>query len=177
MSDENSKFRILVKKYRNHFGLSQENVANLFKGKRSDYEGVETGKRTIDLNLANKIANAYGLTYCQMIDPIQVIPPFDKLPTETQKVISEREMKGLVNRDYDNDIAGNLDRIIHETKVLHQPVTAEEIRLNFPEEIRDTIKATRITDLLKKSGRDEIVIQVNKKGREHLFQLRELVKK
>lgn len=177
MTDENSRFRKLVKKYRNYFGLSQESIATLFNGKRSDYEGVETGKRTIDLNLAGKIAGVFGMSYCQMIDPNQEIPSFEQLPATTKQHITKRTEAGLSSKDYDKDIAGNLDRIIYETTALHNPITAEEIRLKFPLSIRNTIKAGRVTDLLNKTGRDEIVVKVGKRGKEYLFQLKEFAEK
>ncbi|SDL11126.1 Helix-turn-helix [Pedobacter sp. ok626] len=177
MRDENSRFRELVKIYRNHFSLSQENVANLYNVKQSDYTGVESGKRTIDLNLAEKIANVYGLSYCQMIDPNQSFPAFDTLPEKTKNIITTRINAGFSNRDYDKDVAGNLDKIINETTVLERPLTANEIRLNFPTDIRERINARNITDLLKKSGRDQIVVMVGKRGREYLFQLKAFAEK
>jgi hypothetical protein len=166
-------------KYLRHFGLIEADIARLVKSNTDDIREILDGQKGVVLKTAEKISNAFGLRYFELGNPKFPLPKIKQLPEETQDAIKYRKEKGTAQivRNYDNDIAGNLDRIIYETDLLHQPVTAEEIRLHFPEDIRDTIKATRITDLLKKSGRDQLVIQVDKKGREHLFQLKEFVGK
>lgn len=165
-----------LEKYLKHFGLIEADLARLIKSiSTDDIKEVLSGKKGVVLKTAEKISNVFGLRYFEVGNPKFSFPKIRELPQETQTAIEYRKEKGAVqiNRNFDNDIAGNLDRLIHETDLLKNPSTAEEIRFSFPIEIRDTIKSTRITDLLKKSGRDKFVIQVGKRGREHLFQLKE----
>ena len=173
------EFGLQVKKYLKHFGLTEGDLSRLIKSNTNKVQDILLGKKGIVLNSAERISNVFGLRYFEFGNPLFSLPLIKDLPEETQEFIENRKKRGVpvINRNYNNDIAGNLDRIINETDVLHHKVTAEEIRLNFPEEIRDTIKATRITDLLKKSGRDEIVVKVDKRGKEFLFQLKKFVDK
>ncbi|WP_442588246.1 hypothetical protein ACSBL2_19590 [Pedobacter sp. AW31-3R] len=169
------EFGLQVKKYLEHFGLTEGDLSRLINSNTNKIQDILSGKTGIVLNSAEKISNVFGLRYFELGNPLFSIPLIEYLPEETQKFIEKRKVRGIpvINRNYSNDIAGNLDKIINESDVLHFPVTAEEIRLRLPKEIRDTIKASRITDLLKKSGRDKIVIQVDKRGKEFLFQLKE----
>ena len=183
MKDENLdvsvEFGNQVIKYLKHFGLIGADIARLSKLNTASMEDMLNGSKGIVLKTAEKISNAFGLRYFELGNPKFPLPKIKQLPQETQDAIKYRKEKGntQIVRNYDNDIAGNLDWIIYETDLLHQPVTAEEIRLSFPLDIRDAIKSTRITDLLKKSGRDRFVVQVGKRGREHLFQLKEFAEK
>lgn len=168
-----------VKKYLKHFQLTESDLSRLINSNTNDIQEILSGDKGVVLKSAEKISSVFGLRYFELGNPRFSIPDIERLPDQTRKVIIDRKKKGVpvIIRNYENDIAGNLDRIINESSLFHSPVTAEEIRLVFPEDIRDTIKATRITDLLKKSGRDQYVVKVGKKGKEYLFQLKEFVKK
>lgn len=175
MIDVSIEFGKQLSKYLRHFGLTGGDLARLINSNTDDIREIMAGSKGTVLKSAEKISNVFGLRYFELGNPLFSIPLIEYLPEETQKFIEKRKVRGVpvINRNYSNDIAGNLDKIINESDVLHFPVTAEEIRLRLPKEIRDTIKASRITDLLKKSGRDKIVIQVDKRGKEFLFQLKE----
>lgn len=173
------EFGLQVKKYLKHFGLTEGDLSRLINSNTNTVHEILSGQKGIVLNSAEKISNIFGLRYFEFGNPLFPIPVIKKLPEETRKFIENRKKRGVqvIIRNYDNDIAGNLDKIINETDVLHHPVTAEEIRLSFPKDIRDTIKATRVTDLLKKSGRDKVVVKVDKRGKEFLFQLKAFAEK
>lgn len=172
-----TEFVYQIQKYLAHFGMLEADLGALIGTGSSDINAIMNLQKSLGLIRLDRIASVFGLTYYEFGNPSHPFPSFDNLPSETKIMIEKRRVLGIPNRNYENDIAGNLDKIIHESTLLHNPVTAEEIRLHFPDDIKDTIKATRITDLLKKSGRDEIVVKVDKRGKEFLFQLKEFVDK
>lgn len=179
MIEVSNEFGIQLSRYIQQFGLTVADIASLSNLNTGAIDKILKGDKGIVLKTAEKISNVFGVRYFELGNPSFKIPNLKDLPRRTQDTIKNREEIGIpeINRNYENDIAGNLDRIIHESSVLHVPVTAEEIRLVFPPEIRDMIKATRITDLLKKSGRGEVVIVVGKRGKEYLFQLKAIAEK
>lgn len=157
------EFKKRIKEFRIHFGLSQEDMGKFIGVDRNVYNRIETGSKNIDLNEADLIANIFGLRHYQLANPQQTKPELTSLPFPTLRLINLRKIRGSELPDYEKDIAGNLDKIIFETDFLHVLRSAEEIRLKFPDNIRDTIKSGRITDLLGKLPRMEKVQKIQGK--------------
>ncbi|SEM76615.1 hypothetical protein SAMN05216436_107120 [bacterium A37T11] len=151
MSGESDKFRIIARKYRKHFTLSQDNITGLYNGKRGDYTGVESGKRTVDLDLAYKIAAVYGLTYCQMVNPDQAIPDLENLPLKTKQLISERMEKGVIEKNDELQLPVHVKTILDSGK-LPEIFTSNQVYSLLERTIKRQITANRITVLLTKGS-------------------------
>lgn len=165
-----------VVKYLNKFGLIEADLAYLIKSNSNDIDDIITGSKSVGLKKAERIANVFGVKYYEFGNPNHDLPTISDLPNKTQEAIASRKTKGVSERNYEKKISENLDKIINETDLLHYPVKAENIRLKLPEEIRDTVNASRISDLLTKGGRKEIITVVGKEGNANLYQLKKFVK-
>ncbi len=150
-------FRARIREYRKHFGLNQSDIATLIRTNQPAYNQLEIGERGIDLSTAATIAAIYGLQLHQITDPKQKIPALRSLPERTRKAIEKRKASGVAPRDYDRDIAGQLDHILHQTDFLHTARTTAEIWSRLPDDIRKSIPKGRITDLLGKAPRNQLV--------------------
>lgn len=139
--------------YREHFSLNQEDLANLMDILQPDYSEIESAKKSIGLDRAQLVANVYGIKYYSMADPNCPVPQFDQLPVATQNTVLNRKQSGLSPRDYNINLADNLD-IVLNSDFLNTPRTAEEIWAQLPEELRSKVEPRRITDLLGKSPRN-----------------------
>ncbi len=65
--DINEKFGNKVKEIRLKNGLSQEKLANMAEIDRTYLPDVEKGKRNVSLLVADKIANALGMTLKELL--------------------------------------------------------------------------------------------------------------
>ncbi|WP_214228827.1 helix-turn-helix transcriptional regulator [Pedobacter sp. B4-66] len=145
--------------YREHFNLNQEDLATLMDILQPDYSEIESAKKSIGLDRAQLVATVYGIKYYSMADPNYPIPQFDQLPIATQNAISIRKEVGLNPRDYNVNLADNLNNVLN-SDFLNTPHTAEEIWAQLPEEVRNKVEPRRITDLLGKSPRNSIIQKI-----------------
>lgn len=173
--DENEKYRVKIKKYRIHFGLAQSDIANILKWDVARYGGIESGRRTLDINAADCIANVYGLKYYQVGNESTSIPEFAALPKATQSVIVEREKIGIKPKNSDRHLGFYLDQLIKDG-VLNTPISAKDVMSHLPPDVQSGLLSMEITSLFNKSPRNKHIVKVGKKGKEHLFQLKEFAK-
>lgn len=172
MADENERYRKISKNYRKHFGLSQEDVAELMNIKQNAYSAMETGRGDIDLEKADKIAKVYGLRYFQMGDPKQRVPSIENLPSKTKKRALERQAEGKKSRNDELQLPIKVTDILNSGK-LPQKFTSADVWELLPEEIKKKVKAIRITDLFNKGQLKNIVEETGeKRGREKLYRLK-----
>lgn len=157
--DTKKEFGKIARKYREHFGFGQREIGDLSGLKQPEYSNIENGGKNIGIERADQVAAAYGLRYYEMSNPKFPIPDFADLPAETQAKIVAMRDKPKKNRDYKNDLAGELDKII-ESGFISQPRTAEEIWQQLPEELRKKVKPVRISDLLGKEPRKSMVTKI-----------------
>jgi len=91
--DISNRFVSKAKRFREHYNISEKNLDILLKEKKLTYTKLEYGKRTLTLELAEGIAEVYGLTYCKFIEPDQGPPEIKDLPIATQEKIETKEGK------------------------------------------------------------------------------------
>lgn len=175
--DANSEYRRVLLLYREHFNLTQKEVAKIAGVKQSEYSGFETGKRFLYLNDADNISlKVWGKKYNEFTKNVGTYPTVDHLPVRTQQVIEQRKLSGSKLRDTESKLAKALDQLI-EIGQLNEPITAKNIWELLPIETREESIPIEITNLFNKAPRSEIIAKVGKTGREFLFQLKEFAKK
>jgi transcriptional regulator with XRE-family HTH domain len=174
--DENAKYRAIIKKYRKHFGLLQGDISTLLAIDESRYSGIESGRRTLDINIADDIARAYNRKYYEMGNPDKSIPEIEHLPKGTQEIIALRKKLGVKIKNTDRNLGYYLDRLINEKK-LNEPITAKELWEQLPDNIKKSSSPTEITNLFNKNPRNKTIEKVDKKGKEYLFQLKAFAEK
>lgn len=169
--DENAKYRTVIKKYRKHFGLLQGDIAILLSIDESRYSGIESGRRTLDINTSDEIAGVYNLKYYKMGNPSQALPEIEQLPKATQDIVALRMKLGVKLKNTDRNLGFYLDSLINE-KRLDKPITAKEIWEQLPDNIKKSCSPTEITNLFNKKPRNKIIEKVDKRGKEYRFRLK-----
>lgn len=173
---ENAKYRATIKKYRKYFELTQGDLSSLLNIEETRYNGIESGRRVLDIDTADEIAAVYGLRYFEMGQDGQSIPEIEHLPKTTQNVILERKKSGIKPKNTERNLGFYLDKLIKEKK-LNLPVTAKEVWMELPKETKENSTSTEITSMLTKKPRNKMIAKVGKRGKEHLFQLKKVAEK
>ncbi|WP_293888616.1 MULTISPECIES: hypothetical protein [unclassified Sphingobacterium] len=89
------KFRKKAKEFRLHFNLSEEDIDQLLKGQDLVYSKVESGKRTITLELAESYPFVvYGIEYCVFKRDETTFPEYEKLPLATRELLESKSNSG-----------------------------------------------------------------------------------
>ncbi|MDQ1151187.1 hypothetical protein QE382_003171 [Sphingobacterium zeae] len=89
------KFREKAKIFRLHFNLSEEDIDQLLKGKDLVYSKVESGKRTITLELAESYPFViFGIDYCVFKRDETTFPEYEKLPLATRELLESKSNAG-----------------------------------------------------------------------------------
>lgn len=73
-----------AKQFRIHFDLTEQDIDFLLKKVRLKYSGLEKGKRTLTLALAEAYPLLYGIGYCDFKKAIVTFPDSNDLPQSTK---------------------------------------------------------------------------------------------
>jgi len=92
MKDYNVKneFGKQAKKFRIHFGLDQQAIADLSDMSISEYSDLENGNTNYNVEKIQSISSIYGLFFYQLGNPTCNFPSFSDLPKRTQAAIESR---------------------------------------------------------------------------------------
>lgn len=83
-----------AKAFRLHFKLSEEEIDELLRDKDLGYSRLESGKRTLTLELAEAYPLIYGIEYCDFKKRNITFPSFEQLPKATQELINKKSASG-----------------------------------------------------------------------------------
>lgn len=169
----------IFKAYRIHYGLTQEAVERLAKLKKNQYSRIESGRQEGKAPDIDAICSVYGLKNYQMANPKQRKPSVKNLPLSTQKAILEIKQIGKQPRENQKkiDLGKEIDKLISMGR-FDKPITAKKLLAFLPDEVKENINhnASRITDLLKRSPRSQIIKIVarpeGEKGAGNWYQLK-----
>lgn len=162
---QNNDLNIILKAYRLHYGLTQETVERLAKLKKNKYSRIESGRQEGKSADIDAICSVYGLKNYQMANPKYRKPSVKNLPVVTQKAVLEAKQIGKHPRESQKkiDLGKEIDNLISMGKV-DKPITAKQLLAFLPDEVKENINhdPSRITDLLKRSPRNQIIKIVTK---------------
>lgn len=79
-----------AKSFRLHFRLSEEEIDELLRDKDLGYSRLESGKRTLTLELAEAYPLVYGIEYCDFKKESTTFPSFEQLPPATKELINKK---------------------------------------------------------------------------------------
>ncbi|MCT3733711.1 helix-turn-helix transcriptional regulator [Elizabethkingia anophelis] len=172
MNLENQRIRSLLKQYRKYFKLSQNEIAKLSGLTQSAYSSIEIGKGNIDFDKVDSIAKIYGLRVWELIHPNQKIPKLSELPLKTRNLVILLEQKGGGIRNSNLNLPKRIKMVL-DTNELPLEFTASDIWKLLPNEIREDIKTTRITDTISRDAFSQLINFTGKKrGREKIYRLK-----
>lgn len=80
--------------FRIKHGLSEEDIDSLLQHLCIGYSRLESGKRTLTLELAEAYPLIYGLEYCDFKKETTLVPEFGDLPQSTQDFINNKSGSG-----------------------------------------------------------------------------------
>ncbi|MCF3109569.1 helix-turn-helix domain-containing protein [Niabella sp. CC-SYL272] len=172
MISENQRFRNIIRKYREHFNLTQNDMAKLMGIKESAYRMMENGRGNIDMDKIQLIARVYGLKTWELINPAQRIPGQEQLPPQTRKLVVANKDIIRVPRDMGLQLPEKINSVLDSGK-LPEEFTSSDIWSLLAENTRKKVKTTRITDLLTKGTLKAKVEETDsKRSREKLYRLK-----
>ncbi|MCL8537666.1 helix-turn-helix domain-containing protein [Chryseobacterium gallinarum] len=169
---ENQRFRNIIKKYRESFNLSQNDISMLIGITQSVYKAVENGRGTIDLDKADMIAKVYGLRYWELVHPSRKSIEVEKLPVKTKKLVLARKHVKRTPKNRELQLPEKINAIFSSGK-LPREFTSSDIWSLLPTSVRDQVKTIRITDTLKKGSLRNLVEETGeKRSHEKLYRLK-----
>lgn len=170
MITENNRIRAIIKQYREQFKFTQKEIAKLCGLTQSAYSAIEIAKGNIDFDKVHAIANAYGITIWDFINPNNKIPEVKDLPEATKIIALVKKDKVISSGKTDLNLPQRIMKIINSNKLADQ-FTSSDIWKMLPTEVRDSIKTTRVTDAISREAfRNVIVFTGQKRGREKVYQ-------
>lgn len=123
------KFRKKAKEFRLHYNLSEDDIDQLLKEKDLVYSKVESGKRTITLELAESYPLVvYGIEYCVFKKAETTFPEYEKLPEGTKTLLENKSNAGnTVGTKGTKNKASYVIIVIKDFKIDHQFTKSEII--------------------------------------------------
>jgi hypothetical protein len=123
------KFRKKAKEFRLHYNLSEDDIDQLLKEKDLVYSKVESGKRTITLQLAESYPLVvYGIEYCVFKKDETTFPEYEKLPEATKTLLESKANAGnKVGSKGTKNKASYVVIVIKDFKIGHQFTKSEII--------------------------------------------------
>ncbi|MGB3065529.1 hypothetical protein ACR78Z_07495 [Sphingobacterium thalpophilum] len=123
------KFKKKAKDFRLHFNLSEDDIDQLLKERDLVYSKVESGKRTITLELAESYTIVvYGIEYCEFKKEETTFPEYEKLPEATKRLLESKSNTGnKVGSKGTKNKASYVVIVIKDFKIGHQFTNKEII--------------------------------------------------
>lgn len=172
VTSENNRFRILIKQLREHYNLSQNDFAHLMGIKLLAFRALENGRGTIDLSKAASIAKVLGLHIWEILHPDLKFPELKKLPTKTRELAISRQGIKRTPKSMDLQLPEKIKKILSSGK-LPREFTSNEVWKLLPTEVKNKIKASRITDSLNRGALNKAVENTGKKrSHEKVYRLK-----
>jgi len=144
------KFVAKSKDFRLHFKLTEDDVDTLLAGRKLKYKGLESGTRTVTLELAEAYPLIYGMEYCDFKKDDTTFPAFSELPQSTQDYIKNRpEGTGdTVGLKGSKNMASHVIHAIKDYPVGHEFLNFEILK-KLPPPLNKETTITWTTGLLK----------------------------
>lgn len=155
----NQDYRTALKKTRVKLNLYQKQIAELIGIHQTKYSALETGKNKLDEDTLQLITTTvYGILPQQLIEFSNSEIDISNLPEKTKSTIDQAQNNKM--RDSDNLIAKELDVKINNG-TLNIPLASYHIHALMSESVKDK-KTSEITNHLKKSPRNKIIVKLRK---------------
>lgn len=172
--EESERYRGIIKSFRDHFDLTQENVEHLAMfSSKNKYSRIESGRQEANLNDVKRIATVYGISSSEMLKEQIKFPSLQKLPLATKEIVVQNRKSGKKSTAPYNHLGltTEIKKVLSNRK-LKDTFVASEIFTELPVEIQKLVKSpSKITDrfaeelsaYVEKTGEKKKVI--GKKGR------------
>lgn len=144
------KFIAKSEEFRLHFKLSEDDIDALLVEKKLKYKGLESGKRTLTLELAEAYPLIYGIEYCDFKKDETVFPEFSELPQATQNHINNRPegMGNKVGLKGSKNMASYVIRAIKDYAVGREFLNVDVLKA-LPSPLNQAVTITWSNGLLK----------------------------
>lgn len=170
MITENNRIRAIIKKYREQYKFTQNEIAQLSGLTQSAYSAIEIAKGSIDFDKTNCIAQTYGIKLWDFINPSKTMPEIKDLPNSTKIMALSNKDKIISPSKKDLNLPERIMTILNSDKMSEQ-FTSSDIWKMLPIEVRDTIKTTRVTDTISRDAfKNVIAFTGRKRGKEKIYQ-------
>ncbi|SEM31738.1 DNA-binding transcriptional regulator, XRE-family HTH domain [bacterium A37T11] len=146
-----------LKLYRESIELTQNEYAKMISSEQSTITDIELGKHNTGIEMIERIAKSFGVTYYEFGNPNFRIPPLKKMPKALQDyLIQVKQDRKIRKKQPRIKLAPYLDNLLG-TKFLKTPHTAAEIAIAIKKAEGVIAEPGKITALLTKHPRNKIV--------------------
>lgn len=150
-------FGTLVAAFRQHYRLSQRQLATLLGSDRTYVGKVEKGSVNVGIEFIEKLAAAIDAEYYEIVNPNFKFPDLDTLPKDLRdNILTARQRPNSLGQESRVKITTYLDPVI-DSNFLQIPQTGRMIADEIKRLYDVTIPPGRITAELTKAPRNEKV--------------------
>lgn len=162
-------FALQLVKYRNAAGLTQTELATGLESQQSYIANLESGKANLSLDKLHYISSYFGVKYYRMADPAAELPTEEELFNSivAYHLLNDIDTGYLYNKS--RRYTKNMDKYIQEH--LTEPKTSSEIAADFKKIYNTEIKASKVSDILNRSPRKEL-LKITKPAGKNFYQLK-----
>lgn len=163
------EFALQLYKYRNSVYISQDDLAIGLEMQQSYIAQIEGAKTSLGIDLLEDISFYFGVKYYKMADPEVEPPPPEEL---FNNIINYHNLMGIDPGYLQNKsprYTKNMDNYIKD--YLTEPKTSTEIAAHFKQVYNVDISASKVSDILGRSPRKELLI-ITKPAGKNIYQLK-----
>ena len=143
----------LIYAYTLYYGLDKSDIRSILKMSAGKFEELLNATSTISYDNLVKLSLAFGVEPHEFLDKNFGFLDINKLPIETQKLISNRKLKAKT-RKFDT-ISSELDRQIEDGE-LNSPTTSKILFHKMKPSVTFNKKSSEVTKLFKTGKRDNV---------------------
>jgi len=177
VEDKNDKakieFGIQLKKYRINAGISQGQLAQAIEKNQSYIVSIEKGDRSLGIDYMETLSAYFGVKYYDLANPKFPVPS----KSELRKNIRQYCVVNHIDPSHQDEkispnYARNMD-IYLASNLLAEPKTSYQISVDYVEMFDETIRPSKVTDILNRAPRNELVdIIKSDRGKVNVYKLR-----
>lgn len=163
------EFALQLYKYRNSVDISQQKLATGLEMQQSYIARLEGAKASVGIDILEDISFYFGVKYYKMADPEVELPPPEEL---FGNIIHYHNLMGIDTGYLKNKspkYTKSMDNYIKEH--LLEPKTSTEIAVHFKEVYKVDISASKVSDILGRSPRKELLL-ITKPAGKNIYQLK-----
>lgn len=143
----------IINAYMLNYGLAKSDIRSILKMSTAKFDELLDSISTISFDNLVRLSLAFGVEPHEFLDKNFGFLNISKLPPETQKLISNRKLKG--NKEKKHTVSSEADRLIKKGAT-NSPTTSKILFHQMHPSVREGKTSSEVTKLFNTSKRDNI---------------------